>query len=230
MKKLEIIFKRKGKEVTIEEMEKGLIEDINATLDDMSTKKVSFLKSILFKVNTIAWITLIALIVIGPYVLTMIHRSDEKAIFLVATIFWGLLVISNIIWLLTDIADVYKDTTRIRAYIKKAQEEKNIERKFARLCDAEEIACEFEEFSDMRDFKFDVVDDFLTLREVVKQEILEYSLATKTYMMVLKTADKNGTVQTALIALDEKRESTKVTNDVLICSDEGTTYIKAFKK
>ena len=230
MGSLDIIFKRKGREVTIEEMEKGLIEDINATLNGMSTRKVSFVKSTLFKTNTIAWILLIALIIIGPYVLAMIHRPDEKAIFLAATIFWGLLVISNIIWLLTDIADVYKDTTRIRAYIKKAQEEKNIERKFALLCDAEEIACEFEEFSDVSDFKFDVVDNFLILREVVKQEILEYSLASKTYMMAIKTANENGTVQTTLIAIDEKCESTKVNNDVLICSDEGTTFIKAFKK
>lgn len=148
----------------------------------------------------------------------------------VTLIIYIMLVFLFAVTILLDIKSVYKDLARLREYIKKAREEESLTRKFTLLCDAEDIACEFKEFTDLSDFKFNVVEDFLDLREVAKQEILEHSLSSKSTNIAIKTADENGTVQTTIITPDEKRENTKVTNDVLICSDEGTTFIKAFKK
>lgn len=49
--KLDIVFKRKNREVTIDEMEKGLTEDINEILDDMASRKVTFFKSIITQID-----------------------------------------------------------------------------------------------------------------------------------------------------------------------------------
>ena len=227
--KLDIVFKRKNREVTIDEMEKGLTEDINEILDDMASRKVTFFKSIITQIDEFKRYFLIALIVCTPLAI-FLSFAVGNLVAKVTLIIYIMLVFLFAVTILLDIKSVYKDLARLREYIKKAREEESLTRKFTLLCDAEDIACEFKEFTDLSDFKFNVVEDFLDLREVAKQEILEHSLSSKSTNIAIKTADENGTVQTTIITPDEKRENTKVTNDVLICSDEGTTFIKAFKK
>lgn len=228
MGKLNIIFKRKDKEVTIEEMERGLIEDINEKLDDMASRKVTFYNIIAYYIDDFKKGLLISLILCTPFCvyLTVLTGFLESKNVLIIYIMLTHLFAATI---LPEVRAAYKDIARFREYIKEAREEKNLTRKFTLLYDTAAIACKFMELLDLSFFKFDVIDDFLEISSLNRQEILEHSLSSNHDTIAIKYAGTNGVVKTINIAVNEDIESTKVTNDTLIFSDESESnvFIKA---
>ena len=217
-KKLDIIFQIDGKEATEKELENHFIQKINELIEKIEVKKIPLITLSFI----IGWIICVIFITAGLMCWILLNKIFGLVIAILAAVIIG----SSWIMLFGR----YYDIITFKEKLQDAKKSDKLLVKVDYFAKATKLASDFKGISELKDFDFNLAREFLDVQDINKANILEYSFGVTHGIMDVTYAAEDGRVKTSYLRVDEMYESTAVTNDTLICSEQALICQKVYHK
>lgn len=227
MKKIDIIFKKDGKEVPKEVLEEYHLKKLNRLIEESKNKKVSFLKSIIPNLNDATQVVMILCAVL--LLIVVLTRFFLESLHTIAMIVFFAVLAMTIILLCISITQSCKDIRLIREYINNAEKEKSLAKKHQILYNVGSIGNRYAEFKALMNYNYYNVRNFVDLQTLSENTLLKHNYGKESRSLFAEYSDKNGYVGTTSLYIKKVSENTKLTTDTLICNENEIVLVKAYR-
>ena len=231
MKKIDIIFKKDGKEVPKEVLEEYHLKKLNRLIEESKNKKVSFLKSIIPNLNDATQVVMILCAVL--LLIVVLTRFFLESLHFFAMIVFFAVLAMTIILLCISITQNCNNIRLIREHINNAEKEKSLAKKHQTLYTVGSIGNRYAEFKALMNYNYYNVRNFVGLQTLSENTMLKHSQTNYgkgSCSFFAEYFDKNGYVGTTSFYIKKVSKNTKLTTDTLICNENEIVLVKAYRK
>lgn len=230
MKKIDIIFKKDGKEVPPKTLEEYHLQNLDKLIEESKGKKVSLFRSIMPNIKDPTQIVIILCAVL--LLIVVLTKFFLESLHTLAMIVFFAVLVMTIILLCIDITQNYKDVKLIREGIINASNEKSLIKKHQNLYTVGSIGNRYAEFKALMNYNYYNVRNFVGLQTLSENTMLKHSQTNYgkgSCSFSVEYSDKNGYVGTTSFYIKKVSENTKLTTDTLICNENEIVLVKAYR-
>ena len=221
---LEIIYKKKGSEVSRKCLEEEFKSQLDELVDSVRGRRISFFRSVVPNIDILTWVVLAACFVLfgaSFFIYMEIPEVRPCIVFIL-----GISLLCTITIIINNILKVYRDVWHFRDFINDVKETEDLFKKNYLTFVAQLAVSQFREFDVFVNYRSAMVRDFCKLSELSDKVVIDYDLKKDEMILQIKYIDMNRNMQSIEIVLDNVIDSNTSKNS-LICSDEGFVLEKA---